>query len=108
MAEVTERIAWIVIVIGLFMQIFASFWVGTSIAEPFEDVDDPIEAGVALFEVIISFLQQSWADDFPGWLQFIIAAVFNIALLLLVAGNTALTVAALIAVVIAAIEAILP
>jgi hypothetical protein len=105
---VTEWVAWVAILVGLLLQTFAGLYTGTSVTEPFENVEGPIDAGVALFEALIAFLQQSWADDFPGWIQFIIAALFNIAILLLVSGNTALTIAALIAAIVAAIEAILP
>jgi hypothetical protein len=78
-----------------------------ALSEPDGDlaIDD---IGEASLDVVLGFLQQSWADSMPGLAQLVIAVLFNLAIVFLVSDSTALTIAAIVAAVIAFIEALVP
>lgn len=118
-SEITDRIAWVAISIGILMQVMASLLPGgTSLAEPFEDVPEVdsvgsfFEAagaiGLGIVQFLFGFLQQSWAVDFPPWLRWPILAVFDLALLLMISSNVPLLVIAGIAALAAALDALVP
>lgn len=108
----TGKIAWIAIIIGVLMQVFASFGPGgSSLTQPFTDIDGDTaidDVAQALLETILGFLQQSWAEPLPDVIQFVVAIIFDLALILLVSSSLALTITAIVAALIAFIEALIP
>jgi len=113
MAATTEKIAWTCIILGLFMQIFASIWLGTGFTTAFNDL--PAITGTSdlfsfvgtfvldLLKVVFGFFNQSWAETFPAGLRYAILVLFDSSIVFLVSSNTALLVTTIIAAIVGGI-----
>lgn len=112
MGDLSEKIAWIAVIIGLAMQTFVGMLAGTAgITNPFADFDgledvDNVVGGI--LDVLGGFVTQSWAQDFPGFGQAAIAIVFDLAIILLVSSNTGLLITTLIVGLVAALKELNP
>lgn len=114
--EKTESIAWTCIGIGLFMQVFGSIWLGTGLVSSFSNLPTVTDAAslftwlttlaVDLVQALLGFLSQDWAAHFWAPLRYAILVVFDLSLLLLVAGNPVLLVVAAVASIVAALASI--
>ena len=108
MAEVTERIAWFAIILGLIMQVFAGLFVGTSIVAQFSNIESFTDGVEAVLTTFLSFITQDWASGFPCLWQVAIAILFDSAILFMLSSNTALLVTTIVAGVIAALAELIP